>query len=424
MDSLAVIADDFSGCTDAELQLFPFALRTVSLLPWADLPSFRGGYHVQVVDNEARSAEPDAAYRVTRALVERLRRTGAERLFKKVDSTFRGNIGPELDAAMDALEVDSSVLVPAYPANGRVTRDGYHYVHGRLLAETDFARDPVHPMTDSYLPRLLQRQTKRQVGSVSLEAVRGGPESLVSALHHKHLSGDRILVVDAETDGDMTTIAEALKLGDRLRLAAGSASMLGPIMRAMGAAFGPRPEPEPLDAPVLVVNGSLHPLSAKQIGLLASRHGTKIVGLRTRDLLDASAASGQCERVVREAAEALAAEGQAVLTTHLDRISDRDPAAVGETLSRHLGGMVRRLVERHSARNLYIIGGWTSLAVFSALGIQGVSVLWKVEPGIALCRTVGGKSDLRTTIKPGGFGSESAVMAGVRLMTKGLAGCP
>jgi uncharacterized protein YgbK (DUF1537 family) len=109
-----------------------------------------------------------------------------------------------------------------------------------------------------------------------------------------------------------------------------------------------------------------------------------------------------------------------VVTTHLDRISDGDPAAVGNALAGHLGGMVRQLVQEHSARNLYIIGGWTSLAIFSALGIQGVSVLWKVEPGIALCRTVGGRFDLRATIKPGGFGSESAVVAGVRLMAKGL----
>jgi len=419
MDSLAVIADDFSGCADAELQLFPFGLRTASLLPEAAVQDFTREYEVLVLDNEARSASADEAYRATRSLAERLKQEGVQQLFKKVDSTFRGNIGPELDGALDAFDADLCVLVPAFPSNGRVTRDGHHYVHGQLLSETDFARDPVHPMKGSYLPELLREQTRRRVGQISLHLIRRAPAILAAAMEAERRKGAGILIMDAETDRDLIAIAEALRHGDQPQVAAGSASMLGAVAHAMGLPRAERQAPSRLEAPVLVVNGSLHPLSARQIESLVSMSGARVVGVRAEGLLNPGTADRECERAIGEASDALEADRLAVLTTHLDPIAEVDSVTAGNRLAPRLGEIVKRLVEQSGARNLYIIGGWTSLAICRALEVQAVSVLWEIEPGIALCRTVGDGPDLRMTIKPGGFGSEQAIVAGVTLMAEG-----
>jgi len=275
-------------------------------------------------------------------------------------------------------------------------------------------------MKGSCLPELLQGQTRRRVGQVSLESVRRGPAALAEALEAEHSKGANILIMDAETDGDLAIIAEALKQGNRLRVAAGSASMLGAVAAVTDLPRAERPAPERLEAPVLVVNGSLHPLSARQIESLVSVSGARVVGIRAEDLLCPATADRECERAIGATADALGADGLAVLTTHLDRLSGPDSAAAGDRLAPHLGRIVRQLVKESRAHNLYIVGGWTCLAICRALEVQAVSVLWKVEPGIALCRTVGADADLRMTIKPGGFGSEQALVAGVRMMAEGV----
>src|SRR5699024_7786562 len=91
---------------------------------------------------------------------------GALQFFNKTCSVFRGNIGAEFDAMLDALDEEFAVVVLGFPGNGRQTIDGIHYVHGEKLEESQFKSDPVHPMKESNLVDILQSQTKRKVGSI------------------------------------------------------------------------------------------------------------------------------------------------------------------------------------------------------------------------------------------------------------------
>lgn len=42
-------------------------------------------------------------------------------MYKKIDSTLRGNIGVELDAVIDALNISTVIIAPVFPKNGRIT---------------------------------------------------------------------------------------------------------------------------------------------------------------------------------------------------------------------------------------------------------------------------------------------------------------
>ena len=71
------------------------------------------------------------------------------------DSTPEGNIGPTIDAALEELNEDFTVALPALPVNGRTTYQGYHFVHGQLLSDSPMREHPLTPMTDPDLVRLL-----------------------------------------------------------------------------------------------------------------------------------------------------------------------------------------------------------------------------------------------------------------------------
>lgn len=112
-----------------------------------------------VIDSESRHLGPSEAAARVQAATSHLRSQGARRLFKKVDSTLRGNVEEELLAF--APEV---IFTPAYPAHGRIVRDGVLYVNGVAWAETVFAcegrplcRAMHNASTDDDLQRLIDK---------------------------------------------------------------------------------------------------------------------------------------------------------------------------------------------------------------------------------------------------------------------------
>ena len=59
-----------------------------------------------------------------------LRKAGIPAVYKKIDSTFRGNIAAELDAALDVFPVPLAVLTPAFPPAGRSVPLAEQLPHG------------------------------------------------------------------------------------------------------------------------------------------------------------------------------------------------------------------------------------------------------------------------------------------------------
>ncbi len=58
-------------------------------------------------------------------------------------------------------------VVLGFPDNGRTTLDGIHYVYGEKLEDSQFRNDPVNPMRESNLVKILAVQTRRPVTNVS-----------------------------------------------------------------------------------------------------------------------------------------------------------------------------------------------------------------------------------------------------------------
>ncbi len=60
------------------------------------------------------------------------------RVYKKIDSTLRGNPWVELGAVMRELDVDRALVRPAFPEQGRTVSQGVLKVRGVPLVETVF----------------------------------------------------------------------------------------------------------------------------------------------------------------------------------------------------------------------------------------------------------------------------------------------
>src|ERR1700730_13684625 len=93
---LGSLADDLTGATDTGLQFAKRGRRTCVSLIWP----VRTSCDVLVVDQDSRSRSAtearDRAFSAARAL----RSGGIAILYKKIDSTGRGNLGAEIDGTL------------------------------------------------------------------------------------------------------------------------------------------------------------------------------------------------------------------------------------------------------------------------------------------------------------------------------------
>jgi uncharacterized protein YgbK (DUF1537 family) len=135
----AIIADDLTGALDAGAGFAAAGLR--SALPFSGEPVDVPHADVVLVNTATREGGAADAYARTREAAERLKAAGIERVYKKIDSVLRGHPGSELAAVLDVYR-GRALVAPAFPAQGRVTRDGVQYAHGAPVEPfAGFVRD-------------------------------------------------------------------------------------------------------------------------------------------------------------------------------------------------------------------------------------------------------------------------------------------
>src|SRR5262245_23419881 len=112
MMRICILADDLTGACDTAVQFVREGWRTeVQVRPRQT--------HAEViaVNTSSRALTPAGAATAVRDAVGQLRTAGITRLYKKIDSTLRGQIGAELEAALDCWSPAAFAIVcPAFPA--------------------------------------------------------------------------------------------------------------------------------------------------------------------------------------------------------------------------------------------------------------------------------------------------------------------
>lgn len=117
---VGLVADDLTGACDSAAPFLGCGRVLVHL--WPALPAEPVGGCLAIT-TESRRAAPEESRERSRLAAERLRALGASRLYRKVDSSFRGNVAEDLEGTLAAWP-GTCVLAPALPEEGRVTEAG------------------------------------------------------------------------------------------------------------------------------------------------------------------------------------------------------------------------------------------------------------------------------------------------------------
>jgi len=398
---LAVVADDLTGAMDAGVKLAKLGLGTVVLLDAGELPRVE----VVVVSTDSRDETREVAYSRAREVAGRLQ---GRAVYKKIDSTLRGNIGPELDGLLDGLGLERALVAPAFPSAGRTTVDGCHRVHGVPLADSAFAADPSWPAKESHLPTLLRGQTRRSVGHLPLAVIAEGERRVIEALRAEPAS---VVAADAAEPVHLQTLATALAAMKDRWLPCGSAGLaeMWPRTLGMKRSSGVSPGWSADSRPVLVVAGSRHEATAAQLSRAAADGILRVIDLPVVD--------EEWQSVAELCAVPALAQGLSVaLTTTFSPYQEGRRAANAEML-----GRAAKWVLAHSAvSGLVMTGGDVARAVCRVLGTRALRVVDEIQPGLPAGTLLGGVCDgLRAVTKAGGFGDSEAILESVSYIRDG-----
>ena len=222
---LIIVADDFTGATDTGVQFRKASLRVSVIIDTHRLSDDLINSDVLVIDLESRFDTREVAYQKCLKLGLQILSLGDFYLYKKLDSTFRGNIGAEIDGLMDAMKLRITLLAPAWPLNGRTTENGEVLLNSVKLAETEASRDPRTPVKNSRISEIIGLQSSRTCSEISTEKLREYKKNYNDLLSAEQNKGSEILIFDSLVENDLKNIASLIESSDIPLLIVGSAGL-------------------------------------------------------------------------------------------------------------------------------------------------------------------------------------------------------
>lgn len=209
------IADDLTGANNAATQFAVQGLKAITLLN-ATAATLARDADVDVVALETESKSrnlpaDEAAARVRDAVAPLLPLAPGTIVFKKVDSTLRGNIGVEMDALLELTGISQAVIAPGFPANARILVGGYLLVGLMPVARTYAGPDVLAPVRSSHVPEILGSQTRRRLSCVGLCEFERGPAAVKHAVVAAAAGGSKLLVLDAAEQADLELAVSACR---------------------------------------------------------------------------------------------------------------------------------------------------------------------------------------------------------------------
>lgn len=405
---MGIIADDLTGATDSSGHFARKGFSTIVFLaPHVSLTA-----DVIVINTDSRADDTRTARKkVKKAVGSLLGRT----IYKKIDSSLRGNIGVELKEIKKELAAEKVIIAPAFPVVGRTTIKGRVLVDGIPVDQTQFADDPVSPVKESHIPTLLAQSIEEPIGSIAIEDINAGPQ----ALYQKFTGSTQdILVCDVTEQSHLTCIVQAASLTQEHWLLCGSGGLARelPPMIAHVPGRTERPPSNPSSGAALLVAGTRSHKMASQLIKAKEEIGLPILKLPV-EVMKQEHNSSTMARVIEKEAADLITQGKSLAITS---VFSKFIPDLQHTVANVLAETAIAIMASNIFTGVFLSGGDIATEICRRLSVSAIIVLGEIEPGVPAGELIGGESGgMRVVTKAGGFGSEAALVKTIAYLEKG-----
>ena len=415
-----VIADDLTGANDTGVQFAKKGYNTmVSTFNKQSTIIIPDNLDVFVIDTETRELEGKTARKILRNILKTLNINKNDMIYKKVDSTLRGNLGDEIEEIMNILKKDICIFSPSFPSNKRITIDGYLIVDQKPLGLSEYSSNNLMQEGNFFIPFLLKKQTNFSVGQIDLKDVAKGQKTILSKINKLYQKGNKIIVIDSTNEEHLKDIfASGLKFGGQV-LFSGSAGLANHFPNINNKNEDLKIKIENNKGPVIVVAGSRNSIMEDQVNYLKNKSIfcelkidlEQIFSNKNRILDDYAT---KCIQAIKDNRD---------LVIHTN-ITYNEEKSINEKLmlkyhlsfrgleikiKTFLGELTSKIIKNSDVRNLILTGGDVALGVCKELGIYNINILDELLSGIPLSTAYYENHILNIITKAGGFGKEDTL---------------
>ncbi|MEC9490508.1 MAG: four-carbon acid sugar kinase family protein [Halanaerobiales bacterium] len=423
-----IIADDLTGANDTGVQFCKQGYDvTVAIEQIPDGSKLKHN-KVGVIDTETREVKKSEAVKKLNQILSKLQFTEKDLIYKKVDSTLRGNVGAEIELIMELFDKDLCILTPSFFSSKRLTIGGYLIVNDEPLGSSEYNQRNLDSGEASYIPSILNEQSQFEVGKIELKEVIKGRKSILRELKKLSAAGKKILVVDSVNDIDLENIFAAGEELDEDVLYSGSAGLANLIAKKHHL------EKSASDylinkSQVLIVNGSRSQTAKTQVDYFIDNFDVFELEIDIKKLLEddeelnknlkqqIAKYNGDQYLVIRPAPYY---SDEEVINNLLVK-NDLSFRQLGEKIRDKLGEIAALIIDKFAVQNVIVTGGDTLIGICRAIKADKLNVLGEVVDGVPITQPILDKSSenhLNFITKAGGFGERDTISEVVKIIER------
>lgn len=399
--NIGVIADDFTGASDAASFLEKSGAKTIMYNTVEN--HIEGQCDAVVIALKTRSIEPNEAIIETKKAVDFLNRIGCEKIYFKYCSTFdctpKGNIGVVADFLMEYANESYTLLCPSLPVNGRTVRNGRIYVDGVKLSKSPLKNHPLNPMWDSYIPNLMQSQSKYPCFVMNREDLyTDGWKQKIKEYQKKY---DRFYIIpDYESNMDGEVISE--KFGD-LSILTGGSGLLAHIFKQKAVCQGQqRREYQSNHQRSVILCGSCSMATKQQVAYYREHKGV-CFPIDANKLIDKTLKLQDIINYIEQQQEPVLLYSDAI-DYDMRKLKKNDNFfEASQSMEKLLGELSVTLLQKGFTR-IVVAGGETSGAVIKRLAYHGFYIGKMIDPGVPELIPLQNEA-ITLVLKSGNFGA-------------------
>ncbi|WP_462410433.1 four-carbon acid sugar kinase family protein [Neobacillus sp. Marseille-QA0830] len=422
-----IIADDLTGATDAGIQFAKKGLKTEVIFDCKDLTEESKKSEAIVIETNSRSISKTESYDRVTKIAKCIRSNQFHTIYKKIDSSLRGNIGQEIDAILDELHYKAAFIVPSFPSNGRTTINGIHFLNNIPINQTEMAKDPVTPISTASILEILKEQSKRKCQLVNLTQIRGDFNECSSIILNAINNRVELFIFDAETDNDLIRVAELISNFKFKVLTVGSAGLAKFLYHNRNEQITKIKINNPTN-PVILVSGSASEKTHHQLTEVSKLDYVESIVIDPLLLLKSpqenAMEKSRCISLINLSLNAGKSVSFQMNSTHahiqtcqdLARGLGLDNTATSNFIMKNMGEIITQVLAFHKINGLILTGGDTAKAICSAMEINSIELLDEFEPGIPIGRLHGERVFYAIT-KAGSFGNLYSLVNAMNYLT-------
>ncbi|WP_179298872.1 four-carbon acid sugar kinase family protein [Evansella halocellulosilytica] len=415
-----VVADDLTGANDTGVQFAKKGLKTTVLLD-QDTILKNDDIDVLVIETDSRSASETEAYKSVEKAIEVAKKYHVDMIYKKVDSTMRGNVGTELDSLIDHSDAKFIIIAPGYPDNQRFVKNGEIYVGESLLEHTYFARDVSTPINSSSIEKIITQSSKRKVGIISIDDIDSGKSSFQQKLLQLRKSQAEFIVCDTNSNHHFQKLIEYMDDYQEKFIWCGSAGLAEQIAeRWQNKSSTIERDSLVRKGQILFVIGSVHESTREQLNYLLMQTSICGIEVNTGDIVKSKESKEIImENALKNTVDALQKGRDVVLYTSANpeeikasRLNGQNShltsVQMSDFISNSLGELVEKVIRVTNVQKSFLTGGDTAKKVAAHIKANEFYLCDEVEEGIPI-GILKGEKNMITITKAGGFGTKETL---------------